>query len=241
MNHFKSGQIYNYFSINKYSLHFLLHDMSFNCKKYCFSGLFNYFSGMNLLAHVYLSGNNDFIKIGNFIADGIHGKNYSVFPPDVQKGIILHRAIDTYTDSHVIFKQSTKKLHANYGHYSGVIVDILYDHFLAKNWHVYSAIPLDTFVANFYSILKNNLNITPERTQKIFPHMVKNNWLYSYRNIEGISDILYQMDSRTGFKSNMQHAPTELQLHYTDFEMEFSLFFEDMISHVQQHHQIQIR
>ena len=89
---------------------------------------------MNFLAHIYLSGDNDLIKIGNFMADGIRGKHYEYLPAEVQKGIVLHRAIDTYTDSHPIFRQSTKRLHHRYHHYAGVIVDVFYDHFLAKNW-----------------------------------------------------------------------------------------------------------
>ena len=93
---------------------------------------------MNFLAHIYLSGDNDLIKIGNFMADGIRGKQFENYHPEIQKGIILHRFIDTFTDAHPVFRQSTKKLHENYHHYAGVIVDVFYDHFLAKNWNLYS-------------------------------------------------------------------------------------------------------
>lgn len=88
---------------------------------------------MNFLAHIYLSGNNDLIKIGNFMADGIRGNDYNQFPNEIKKGILLHRQIDTFTDSHAIYRKSKHRLHEKYGHYSGVIMDILYDHFLAKN------------------------------------------------------------------------------------------------------------
>ncbi len=98
---------------------------------------------MNFLAHIYLSGNDTDLIIGNFIADGIKGKKYKKFSPGIQKGILLHREIDTFTDAHPIVRQSTKRLHKNYGHYSGIIVDILYDHFLAKNWSRYSDVPLE--------------------------------------------------------------------------------------------------
>ena len=80
---------------------------------------------MNFLAHIYLSGGNDHIKIGNFIADGIHGKNFDAFPIDVQKGIRLHREIDSFTDFHPIFRQSKHRLHERYGHYSGVRMEKL--------------------------------------------------------------------------------------------------------------------
>jgi acyl carrier protein phosphodiesterase len=73
---------------------------------------------MNFLAHIYLSNNNDLIKIGNFMADGIRGKHYEHLPLEVQKGIILHRAIDTFTDAHPIFREGTKRLHEKYHHYA---------------------------------------------------------------------------------------------------------------------------
>ncbi|MEX0290603.1 MAG: DUF479 domain-containing protein, partial [Flavobacteriaceae bacterium] len=93
---------------------------------------------MNFLAHIYLSFGDDEITIGNFIADSIRGKKYKHLPERVQKGVILHRAIDTFTDAHPTVRQSSKRLHENYSHYSRVIVDIFYDHFLAKNWKNYS-------------------------------------------------------------------------------------------------------
>lgn len=187
---------------------------------------------MNFLAHIYLSGDDNWIKIGNFMADSIHGNQYQHFLPEIQKGVKLHRLIDSYTDSHPVFKQTTKKLHAGYRHYSGVIADIFYDHFLAKNWEKYHQLSLQDYVIDFYTLLGNNLAHTPIKTQQIYPYMVEHNWLYNYRTIEGISSILYQMDRRTQFKSNMQYAPNELKLHYNEFENEFILFFNDIQKYV---------
>src|SRR5690606_29576564 len=106
-------------------------------------------SQMNFLAHIYLSGNDDLIRIGNFMADGIKGKDYEEYPEKLKTGILLHRFIDTYTDAHPIVRESTKRLHSKYHHYSGVAVDMFYDHFLAKNWSRYSDEPLDEFVQQF--------------------------------------------------------------------------------------------
>lgn len=183
---------------------------------------------MNFLAHIYLSGENDLIKIGNFMADGIRGKQFEHFPEDVQKGIVLHRFIDTYTDSHDVFRQSTKRLHDRYHHYAGVIVDILYDHFLAKNWEKYSDEKLDLFVNRFYGSLHDNYPILTERTQNIMPTMIRENWLSSYQTVDGIQHILTQMDRRSKNQSKMQFATQELKEFYSEFENEFALFFEDM-------------
>lgn len=184
---------------------------------------------MNFLAHIYLSGNNDQIKIGNFISDSVRGKKYKNFPIEIQKGILLHREIDTFTDAHKIFRQSTKRLHKNYSHYSGVIVDIFYDHFLAKNWSQYSDIPLDEYSFHFYNVLKDNAHILPERVQKIMPYMIKDNWLLSYASIEGIARVLNGMNNRTRNISKMNLATKELEEFYTEFENEFSLFFEELM------------
>ena len=183
---------------------------------------------MNFLAHIYLSGENDHIKIGNFIADGIHGKNFDAFPPDVQKGIRLHREIDSFTDFHPIFRQSKHRLHERYGHYSGVIMDIFYDHFLAKNFSNYSKVPLKDFSENFYKVLDTNFSILTPRFQKILPILKEENWLLMYATIEGISHILYNMDRRTRLRSKMQFSVEELKSFYSEFETEFTLFFAEM-------------
>ena len=118
---------------------------------------------MNFLAHIYLSGENKLVTIGNFVGDGVRGNKFKNYPKDVQIGIQLHREIDTFTDAHPIFRQSTKRLHKGYGHYSGVIVDIFYDHFLAKNWKVYSDVPLADYIQEFYKSLNENFIVLPPR------------------------------------------------------------------------------
>lgn len=184
---------------------------------------------MNFLAHIYLSGDNDLIKIGNFMADGIRGKHFESYPLEIQKGIILHRSIDTFTDAHPIFRQSTKKLHEKYHHYAGVIVDVFYDHFLAKNWNKYSDEKLEEFVARFYQSLQDNHSILSERTKGMMPYMIEHNWLVSYQTIEGIHRILTQMDQRTKNESKMRFATNELSEFYSEFENEFTNFFQELI------------
>lgn len=184
---------------------------------------------MNFLAHIYLSGDNDLIKIGNFMADGIRGKHFESYPLEIQKGIILHRAIDTFTDAHPIFRESTKRLHQNYHHYSGVIVDVFYDHFLAKNWMKYSDENLEVFVKLFYQSLHDNHTFLSERTKGIMPYMIEHNWLVSYQTVEGINRILTQMDQRTKNESKMRFATNDLSEFYLEFENEFANFFEELI------------
>ena len=185
---------------------------------------------MNYLAHIYLSGNNKMLTIGNFIADGIRGKKYKTYPIEVQKGILLHRQIDTFTDAHPTVRKSTKRLHENYGHYSGIIVDILYDHFLAKNWSKYSDVSLEDYAENFYQILTDNIDILPQRILKMMPHLISGNWLLSYATKEGIAKVLDGMNKRTKNRSQMNLATKELDLFYDEFEAEFTSFFEELIA-----------
>jgi acyl carrier protein phosphodiesterase len=185
---------------------------------------------MNFLAHIYLSGNNKKITIGNFIADGIRGNKYDHFEDQIQTGIRLHLQIDTFTDAHPTVRKSTKRLHENYGHYSGIIVDILYDHYLAKNWSKYSDVPLEEYIDDFYETLEDNFEILPQRIQKMMPHMLADNWLLSYATIEGISKVLEGMNKRTKNRSKMNLAVNELEEFYKEFEAEFTSFFDDLIA-----------
>jgi acyl carrier protein phosphodiesterase len=181
---------------------------------------------MNFLAHIYLSGENDLLKIGNFMADSIHGNRYQNYQTDIKKGILLHRFIDSYTDAHPIYRKSKHRLHEKYGHYSGVIMDMFYDHFLAKNWTAYSNVSLEEYAARFYELLKTNFELLTEKVQGMYPYMVSRNWLVSYASISGLEVILFQMDHRTKNRAHMQNAIEELQLFYAEFESEFTQFFE---------------
>ena len=183
---------------------------------------------MNFLAHIYLSGDNELLKIGNFMADTVRGKRYLDYSKEIQKGILLHRFIDTYTDAHPIYRQSRRRLYEKYGHYAGVIMDIVYDHFLAKNWKSYNEIELDVYAAQFYDSLKENYELLTTKTQNLMPYMIQQNWLVQYASLEGLETILFQMDHRTKNRVHMHEALAEVQLYYSELEHEFSLFMEEL-------------
>ncbi len=189
---------------------------------------------MNFLAHIYLSGDNDLIKIGNFMADSIRGNKYDDYPTEIRKGILLHRAIDSFTDMHPIYRQSKHRLHEKYGHYSGVIMDIFYDHFLAKNWKTYSNEKLGIYAETFYTLLTDNLEALTDKAKGMLPYMIGRNWLVSYASIEGLEMIMFQMDHRTKNRVAMHESIVELKQFYIEFEKEFGLFFEELKQHCQQ-------
>lgn len=183
---------------------------------------------MNFLAHLFLSENNTNIILGNFIADHIKGNKYLQYPLEIQKGIILHRKIDSFTDLHPIVKQSKRRLNKKYGHYKGIIIDIFYDYFLAKNWGNFSQIPLDIYSKNIYKLLMNNFDILPEKTKQMLPFMIKNDWLYNYQFLEGIQKVLNGMNQRTGGKSQMHLAINDLKELESVLNNDFMLFFKEL-------------
>ena len=183
---------------------------------------------MNFLAHIYLSGENELLKIGNFMADSIRGNQYLTYPNEIQKGVLLHRHIDSFTDFHPIYRKSKHRLHEKYGHYSGVIMDIMYDHFLAKNWNTFSEIPIEKYAASFYELLQKEESLLTERTKNMIPYMIAQNWLVSYASLECLETILFQMDYRTKNRVNMPEAMKELKQFETEFETEFFAFFDEL-------------
>lgn len=187
---------------------------------------------MNFLAHIYLSGDDNLLKIGNFVADSIRGKDYLNYPTKIQQGVILHREIDTYTDAHEIWRKSKKLIVPQYNHYAAVLIDMYYDHFLAKNWIQYSSIPLEEYTQRFYTELQENFTILPVKVQNFLHIMLEENWLVKYRSIEGLKYILTQMDRRTKGISKMSFATTELIEHYKTFEEHFSTFFIELQEHL---------
>ena len=183
---------------------------------------------MNFLAHLYLSKNNPNIMIGNFIADHIKGNNYEGFSKEIQQGIFLHRAIDTYTDAHALVRKSKRRLHKRYGHYGGVIIDIFYDYFLAKNWAKYSEIPFDVFTDAVNKMFSEASDDLPIKSQEFIQYMIAYNLLFNYQFEDGIEKVLNGMNQRTKGKSKMNLAIEDLKELNKEFEEDFMLFFEDL-------------
>ncbi|MDP3313476.1 ACP phosphodiesterase [Lutibacter sp.] len=183
---------------------------------------------MNFLAHLYLSKNNKNILIGNFIADAVKGNKYLNYTKEVQLGILLHREIDTFTDNHPFVKISKRRLNPQYRHYKGIIIDIFYDHFLAKNWQLYSQIPLEIYAEETYLFLQKNSEKLPAKVQQFLPFMIEYNWLVSYALVEGIEEVLKGMNRRTKGISKMDLAINDLKLNYQEFEQDFQSFFIDL-------------
>jgi acyl carrier protein phosphodiesterase len=187
---------------------------------------------LNYLAHAFLSGTNEELLVGNFIADSVRGSQLHLFPAGVAAGIILHRQIDAYTDIHPVVQRTKDRLRPQYRKYAGVIADIYYDHFLAVHFDRYSAWPLADYCQHVYGVVQRYQPILPEKVKYFLPYMMEQNWLLNYGNLNGIRRSLTGLSRRTAFVSNMDTAATELEQQYPLYEKDFQAFFPDLQAYV---------
>jgi acyl carrier protein phosphodiesterase len=193
---------------------------------------------MNFLAHLYLSGSDEEVLIGNFIGDYVKGKEYLYYPEKIRKGILLHRYIDSFTDQHPVTKLSRNRLTSKYNKYSGIVIDIFYDYILASQWSSHYPDPLDQFVADVYSILKKHYFTLPQGIKNWFPNFLRNNWLTTYSKIEGIEIVLQRMSSRTSLPAYTEFAIEVLREQEDELRHEFNDFFPVLTEYVRKEHGI---
>ena len=195
---------------------------------------------MNYLAHIYLSGDSEEIKLGNFIGDFVKGNRYRQFPEKVAYGIILHRRIDSYTDQHLDVKECIKLLRPGYGRYSGIVADVFFDHFLASNWSEYSVHSLRHFAKNAHAIFLSNFGLLPLPVKQFLPFLIHHKRLESYSKRENLKNVLEIMSRRTSLPANSEWAMQILNQEYEQFESLFRSFFSEMIEYVESEFDVKI-
>lgn len=188
---------------------------------------------MNFLAHIYLSGSNDEIRLGNFIGDYVKGSDYNNFPEMVRKGILLHRKIDSFTDTHPIVRNHKKLFYHRYHKYAGIVTDIIYDHFLSHEWHKFSDVNFDEYVDFIHAWLNDSVDQMPLEMKKFVPNFVRNNWLQSYRTVDGIKGVLIGMSKGTSLPAEYEFAMLVLQKHYTELKHDFFNYFPQLVEFVE--------
>jgi acyl carrier protein phosphodiesterase len=187
---------------------------------------------MNYLAHVFLSGEDEEVIIGNFIGDYVKGVNFRKYSESIKKGILLHRDIDVFTDRNKTVRKSKSLFKNKYGKYSGIIIDIFYDHFLTKNWGRFSSVPLKDFTANLHIILNKYFDILPESVKQFVPSFINNNWIEYYRSVAGIKQVLKRMSSITTLPDETSYAINVLKDNYSILESDFLDYFPELTGYV---------
>lgn len=183
---------------------------------------------MNYLAHVYLSGSDDCILAGNFMGDFVKGNDWKTLPVGLGNGVVIHRLIDSYTDEHPISSDLRSHLRPVTGKYSGIALDMIYDHLLASNWCQYAEGDLEQFSCSIYERLEAFRHVMPQECLALFDAMKSTNWLYEYRTREGLDRALNGLDRRIGRRTGLSHVLEHVEMNIEVFKSGFNRFFPDI-------------
>lgn len=183
---------------------------------------------MNYLAHAYLSFGNTDILLGNMMSDFVKGKKKFDYDASIQKGIMLHRFIDNYTDNHPATKEAKRYFKPAVGLYAGAFVDVVYDHFLAINDEHWQQQSLRSFSTYVYSNLTNKTAILPEKFQEMLPYMKTYDWLYNYQFKWGIEKSFEGVTRRAVYLNNAVAAFDAFNEHYNTLQDLSQVFLNDV-------------
>ncbi|MFN0032493.1 MAG: ACP phosphodiesterase [Flavobacteriales bacterium] len=183
---------------------------------------------MNFLAHFHFSYGDDDLLHGQFIADEVKGKAHEQYPQRIQYGILLHRYIDHFTDTHELCKALRAKLRLELGLLTPIAIDVFFDHVLASNFEQYTGLRLESFVEDVYEKLSARRESFSPKMKFLLDKMKQNNWLVMYKSISGTSTLLLQMSARLSYGKPLQQAPLILTRHYNELMETFNLFYPEI-------------
>ncbi|MFT3885202.1 MAG: ACP phosphodiesterase [Flavobacteriales bacterium] len=187
---------------------------------------------MNFLGHLLVSGEDPLVITGNFMADGVKGRDLSAYPEALQRGIRMHRTIDSFTDTHPLTLQGRERLRAHCGKYAGVALDVFYDHGIARCWPRYGTGPLEAFTHRMYAVLTAHAHLMPLPQQRMLPYMVQGDWLTSYATLEGIGRALSGLARRVPHGAALEGAETVLATHLHAYLAETEAFVLALREHL---------
>lgn len=182
---------------------------------------------MNYLAHAFLSNNNKDLLVGNFIADHVRGNRFENYPEQIVEGIYLHRQIDAFTDAHPLFKASKRFFYNGFEKYSGVLIDIYFDHLLALNFNKYSGIPLPQFASGVYAVYEGSKALLPQNSSRFLEYVMQNDVYVAYARPEGIERVLNHLSHRIGHGIRLDHSFSLFKTHQSALQDNFFSFFKD--------------
>jgi acyl carrier protein phosphodiesterase len=192
---------------------------------------------MNFLAHLFLAEPTSDSIIGTMLADFVNTNYHHRYNKGICWSIVEHREVDKFTDSHPIFIKSKHRISDHFRLLKGIMIDVFYDHYLAKNWTNYSDTSLENFCRFVYQIFLNFQNSFPQKMQGMIPRMIQENWLLSYREIDGIDWVLKGLSNRLSKKNNLGAGIVVLKKNYREFELDFEEYFPQLIEFVDNYRQ----
>lgn len=193
---------------------------------------------MNWLAHILLSKRDTAYQLGNLLADPLKGRAWEGAPDALIQGMLMHRAIDAFTDSHELVARSKARFEFK-GYLKAVVVDLLYDHFLAVHWDVFSATPLDKMLSDFHQESAIIIVDFPPKAHRIISRVIETEMLGSYHEFSGFIAALLRIEMRLSerikAKDSLNNYIPTIEAHYSAFEADFLMFFPQLISHFKSH------
>ncbi len=191
---------------------------------------------MNYLAHLYLARHSDDAMLGALLGDFVKPHSGHAFSPEIEAEIVTHRKVDSFTDSHAIVLDAKALFNGPRRRYAGILLDVFYDHMLAKHWRDYSSTPLDTFIARFYNTLTLRADLLPPNFARLAPYMIEQDWLGSYRHYEGVDIAVRRISTRLSKNGDlMRDSLEDLKANYPALEQGFHRFFRELINFVDTH------
>jgi acyl carrier protein phosphodiesterase len=182
---------------------------------------------MNYLAHLHLGGQRPGQLLGSLYGDFVKGRLQGQFAPDIEGAIQLHRSIDVFTDRHPLVDVALSRFSLTRRRYAGIVLDVFFDHCLARDWKLYADRPLELFTSDVYRVLSSERQL-PERLAKIAPHMVANDWLGSYQEFEVLEQVLRGISRRLTRPEELAAAMQELRQLYEPLSEDFRLFYPQL-------------
>jgi acyl carrier protein phosphodiesterase len=187
---------------------------------------------MNWLAHLYLSEPSPAFRIGNLLPDLAAPSVLEPLPPEFHRGITQHRRIDAFTDSHPIARRSAARIEQPLRRYAPIIVDLFYDHFLTRDWHLYSASPLRDFAEEFYASIDTFRPVLPDEIYEHLSTMRAGDWICTYHDLNGLAKALTRISARLRRPVDLSPAVSTLQRDYAEFSADFRAFFPELTAHL---------
>jgi len=187
---------------------------------------------MNWLAHLYLSEPTPEFRLGNLLPDLVSTAALATLPVEFQAGIQRHRRIDAFTDRHPIFRRSVQRLGAPFRRFGGVLIDIFYDHVLAREWDSFASRPLPEFAAEIYASFDTQWMRIPSEARPRLEAMCRADWLCSYRETATITEALTRIGGHLRRPTDLAAAVPILVREYEAFRTDFTEFFPQLIAHV---------
>jgi len=184
---------------------------------------------MNYLAHLVLAGPEPEALLGALMGDFVKGPLRAQYPSAITHALALHRKVDSFTDAHPVTAASRGRVSPQRRRFAGIMVDLFYDHFLARDWAAHATEPLGTFTARVYALLKEHEVLLPERLRLIAPRMAAHDWLASYARIESVHAALNGMSLRLKRSNHLAGAGAELEANYAALEADFRAFFPEVV------------